>query len=134
MAKFLEAKLEGNLEEALDQFAGTRKAENLLFAGASGMSQVMYDEVKKNVSGTHPGQVTGALRDSIYQVYSKDSSNTELKTYQVSWNRKKAPHGHLVEFGTSRMPAYPFIRPALSQLDRAVRAGLEKMQVEFSKS
>jgi HK97 gp10 family phage protein len=47
--------------------------------------------------------------------------------YRVSWNKKKAPHGHLIEFGTSRTPAYPFIRPAFDHIGRAIKAGQERM-------
>lgn len=55
----------------------------------------------------------GSLRNSIYQVYSKDNSNEAKATYHVSWNRTKAPYAWMVEFGTSRAPAHPFMRPAI---------------------
>ena len=54
----------------------------------------------------------GALRDAIYQVFSKDSSFKGHATYHVAWNHQKVPYGFMVEFGTSRAPAHPFIRPA----------------------
>lgn len=54
----------------------------------------------------------GNLRDAIYQAYSKDNSGKALATYHVSWNHQKAPYGYMVEHGTSRAPAHPFIRPA----------------------
>ena len=83
-------------------------------------AQVLYEEVKarapvaKRPHKTKSGRIIqpGALRDSIYQVFSKDNSNATEATYHVSWNAKKAPHGHLVEYGTSRAPAHPFLRPA----------------------
>lgn len=60
-------------------------------------AQVLYDAVKQNVRAL--GRKTGNLDKAIYQVYSKALSNETKATYQVSWNAKKAPHGHLVESG-----------------------------------
>lgn len=54
----------------------------------------------------------GSLRNAIYQVYSKDNSGELKATYHISWNHKKVPYGFMVEYGTSRAPAHPFIRPA----------------------
>jgi hypothetical protein len=70
-------------------------------------AQVLYDEVIRFVPVANAPHVMdygrviqpGALKESIYQVYSKSRSNDHTKTYHVSWNAKKAPHGHLVEFG-----------------------------------
>ena len=56
----------------------------------------------------------GLLKGSIYQVYSKSNSGADHATYHISWNHHIAPHGHLVENGTSRAPAHPFIRPAFT--------------------
>ena len=60
-------------------------------------AQVLYDEVKRNVSRI--GKVTGNLDRSIYQVYSKKNSTDWRSTYEVSWNKQEAPHGHLIERG-----------------------------------
>jgi hypothetical protein len=60
-------------------------------------AQVMYDEVQRNVNAL--GKKTGNLAKSIYQVFSRDNSRPLRAEYHVSWNYKKAPHGHLVEFG-----------------------------------
>ena len=54
----------------------------------------------------------GALRNAIYQVFSKDNSGKARATYHIAWNHQKVPYGFMVEFGTSRAPAHPFIRPA----------------------
>lgn len=60
-------------------------------------SQVLYDEVKLNVGRIK--KKTGNLDASIYQVFSKDNSDEKRATYHISWNARKAPHGHLVEYG-----------------------------------
>lgn len=55
----------------------------------------------------------GNLRNAIYHTYSKDNSMEGVKaTYHIAWNHKKAPYGFMVEFGTSRAAAHPFLRPA----------------------
>ena len=132
------------LEQQLDKIgaealSATRKAAQ---AGA----QVLYDEVKLNVS-RYVGKVTGNLDSSIYQAFSDDRSLPagfavngqqayRRAIYHVSWNARKAPHGHLVEYGhvvpfkpymgadgkwyasksptgkTEKQHARPFLRPA----------------------
>ena len=71
----------------------------------------------------------GNLRDSIYQVYSKDNSVEGVKaTYHIAWNHQKAPYGFMVEFGTSRAPAHPFLRPAY---DAKYRDALETAKAVY---
>jgi len=60
-------------------------------------AQVFYDEVVANVAALK--RWTGNLASSIYQAYSEDNSAQGLATYHVSWNARKAPHGHLLEWG-----------------------------------
>lgn len=110
-------------------------------------AQVLYDEVKRNVAKI--GKKTGNLSSSIYQVYSKDNSiDGQIHRYHISWNAKKAPHGHLVEYGhvqryvtvidkrtgewvtlkSKPLPApkvvgaRPFLRPAMSKFPAAQAA------------
>lgn len=106
------------LNAGLDEIVKASEASVRVAAQAG--AQVLYDEtrlrapVAKRAYTNKRGKriVPGALKASIYQVYSKDNSTEQRATYHVSWNAKKAPHGHLVEFGTSRAPAHPFLRPA----------------------
>ena len=72
-------------------------AEAAARPAAQAAAQVLYDEVKRNVAAI-PAK-TGKLAQSIYQVYSQANSADGRATYHVSWNVRKAPHGHLVEFG-----------------------------------
>jgi hypothetical protein len=64
---------------------------------AQAAAQVLYEEALRNVDRL--GRVTGNLARSVYQVYSVNNSGEGRATYHVSWNTRKAPHGHLVEFG-----------------------------------
>lgn len=111
--KFDTAALNGQLDQLAKGSA--EQARPAAQAGA----QVLYEEVKIRAPVMKKPQVRkgktiqpGALKASIYQVFSKDNSGAGHATYHISWNAKKAPHGHLVEFGTSRAPAHPFLRPA----------------------
>ncbi len=93
-------------------------------AAAQAGADVLYREVLFRVPvgrdshffyGTHQKYLfpAGTLRDSIYQVYSTDNSVEHKRaTYHVAWNHRKAPYGFMVEYGTSRASAHPFLRPA----------------------
>jgi hypothetical protein len=41
----------------------------------------------------------GDLRDSVYQVFSKDNSSQTKATYHIAWNHQVVPYGFMVEFG-----------------------------------
>jgi HK97 gp10 family phage protein len=84
-----------SLEQLLDDLGD--KADAAARPAAQAASQVLYDEVQRNVAAIP--QKTGKLASSIYQVYSQDNSGEGRATYHVSWNHRKAPHGQLVEFG-----------------------------------
>jgi len=72
-------------------------AEAAARPAAQAAAQVLYDEVKRNVAAIP--KKTGNLDRSIYQVFSTSLSSPGVATYHISWNHRKAPHGHLVEFG-----------------------------------
>lgn len=107
---------------------GDHVKEDVAMAGVAEMAVVIYDEVKINVA---KHKKTGLLGSAIYRVYSPEKSVGALKLYRVSWNKRKAPHGHLLENGTSRAPAYPFMRPSLSRLPDAIRAGRARIAKEL---
>lgn len=107
----------------------TNAAESAVRPAAQAGAQVFYEEARvrcpvsdsahffygKNSkkSGVRYFFQPGNLRDSIYQFYNKrDSSNNRNAVYSISWNHQKAPYGYMVEYGTSRAPANPFLRPA----------------------
>lgn len=72
----------------------------------------------------------GNLRDSIYQVFSRDNSFTDVSVYHVSWNADKAPYGGMVEMGTSRAPAHSFIGRAVIETRAAVRASIKQRYID----
>lgn len=118
-------------------------------------AQVLVDEVRRNVGRIK--RKTGNLAASIYQAYSDSNSTPGGKaTYHVSWNPRKAPHGHLVEWGhlqryevsrdpkTDRfithrdkplatprqVPGRPFIRPALAAKGEAAQQAMRDRYLE----
>ena len=124
--KFAEAKLNADFEADLAKFEKTIQ-EKVLYSGAAEMGSFLAAEVRLNASPPRLGRKTGNLSSSIYWAYSPERSTEGKKTYRISWNTKKAPHGHLVEFGTSRAPAHPFVRPAFGKVDEAIKKGLARM-------
>lgn len=136
------------LKQVLSEFDGELSKETRPIAQAG--AQVLYEEVKANVSAI--GKHSGKLSNAIYQVFSVDNSLDGVSTYHVSWNARKAPHGHLVEFGhlmryvtfidksgrwvtvknqplakPRHVAAKPFIRPAMSKFPMALDAMEHKL-------
>ncbi len=95
----------------------------------------------------------GNLRDSIYQVFSRDNSFTDVSVYHVSWNADKAPYGGMVEmgtsqaqsleavlavapyggmveFGTSKAPAHSFIGRAVAETRKQVREAMKQRYID----
>lgn len=65
--------------------------------------KVIRDEARARAPvggyGTFGSITPGLLKSAIYVAYSDRKSTEGQKTYTVSWNSRKAPHGHLLEFG-----------------------------------
>lgn len=76
------AKLDGPLRESL--------ASSMAVAGGV----VLRDEAELLAPVDE-----GVFRDSLYLARKDAKSNENQVTYSVSWNHRKAPHGHLLEFG-----------------------------------
>lgn len=110
------------LEAKLDAMA-ERIRDDAVRPAAQASAEVFYREVLARVPVK-----TGKLQRAIYQAFSAKNSGPGEATYHVSWNKRKAPHGHLVEFGTVRAPAHPFIRPAF---DAAQTRALEAAKQVF---
>lgn len=136
-----DAVLDGLLEAAYEAVrpaaqagAQTLYVEALLRCPISAEEHVFYGRDSKRTGVTWTFQ-PGNLRNSIYQAFSKDNSmeigeGYAKATYHVAWNHQEAPYGFMVEFGTSRASAHPFLRPAY---DAAGRDALDDARVEFAK-
>lgn len=72
----------------------------------------------------------GNLRDSVYQVFSKSRSYKDVSTYEVSFNKDKAPYGYIVHNGTSRTAADPFIVRSVVETRAQVREAIKARYLE----
>lgn len=124
-----------NLGALLDKMDRIAKAtqDNARVAAKAG-ADVLYQEVLDRVpvsskphstKGKKQTYQPGNLRRAIYRAYmDKDSGEGKAK-YRISWNRERAFYGLFVEneYGTSKRPATPFLRPAYDAKEsEAVRA------------
>lgn len=89
----------------LDKFSTLR--EPISRAMGVAMGKTVRDEAIKRAPELQPGQEgydnqrRGQLKEAIYLAFDGRRSilNEGHFIYTVSWNARKAPHGHLVEFG-----------------------------------
>lgn len=108
---------------------GQQVQQEVALEGVASMAKVVYDEARLNAERN---KKSGLLQSAIYRAYSPEKSGDNLKTYRISWNKRKAPHGHLIEFGTAKSPAYPFLRPSLSKVPAAIEAGKARMAAKLA--
>lgn len=130
------SKLAGKLDSI------TKAAENAARPAAQAGAQVFYDEVKQRVPVSakphKSGKKTynpGTLRKAVYQAFADRESGESRSVYRISWNKTHAFYGRFVEFGTSKMPAKPFLRPAYDAARRkALQAAQDRMAKEINKA
>lgn len=77
----------------LDRLKGAAR-ESLARSMAVAGGQVLRDEAKLLAP-----KETGLLESAIYLAHKDNKSSASQQVYSVTWNAKKAPHGHLIEFG-----------------------------------
>jgi len=118
--------------------ATTTKLQEATRPAAQAGVQIMYDRARAlapvsekahyfHIRGQKYGPYQpGNLRDSIYQVYAKDRSFADVSTYEVSWNKNKAPYGYVYEFGNSKRGAKSFIGRAVVETRKDVRAAIKQ--------
>ena len=119
----------------------TAAAEKATRPAAQSGAQVFYEEVKQRVPMSakphKSGKKTynpGTLRRAVYQAFAELESGDGRAMYRVSWNKTHAFYGRFVEFGTSKMAAKPFLRPAYDAARaRALQAVQERMAAEVKK-
>lgn len=101
---------------ALAKLTDPKLRESLARSMAVAGGKVLRDEAKAQVRVE-----SGRLKSAIYLAYREGKSTEQVVVYSVTWNSKKAPHGHLQEFGHWRynkvVNGYP---------QKSLRAGLKK--------
>lgn len=97
--------IQRKLGDIIDAVNG-KKVKEVYLEGAI----ILRDEAKKNApydpkrkSGTH-------LRDAIFAARGDDNKPNVL----VGVRYKSAPHAHIVEYGSVKTSAHPYIRPAIA--------------------
>jgi HK97 gp10 family phage protein len=106
-----------NMSKVLNKTSGAEAKEVYLAAALK-----LRDKARQNVN-----VVTGNLRRGIFAARGDENKSNAL----VGVNYRIAPHAHLVEYGTVRMAARPYLRPALTmtgpEIARMIREGLLKI-------
>jgi HK97 gp10 family phage protein len=119
----VQSRLHGNFDKALRQLEAD-VGRHVCLSGSAAMARVLYREAIQYASAHSK---TGLLESAMRRRYNELMSNDKRKVYWVTWNPKVAPHGHFLEYGTSRAPAYPFIAPAFGHINEAIEAGKKQM-------
>ncbi len=124
---------DGGMLDMLDKLPAEIHVKAIRPAAQAG-AQVLYDEVKIRApmsSAPHKsGKQTyapGNLKAAIYQAHSPESSQDGAHVYHVSWNKKKAFYGQFIEYGTAKMAARPFLRPAYEAKKQAALDTADKV-------
>lgn len=130
----------GEFKEALN--ATAEKMHKATRPAAQAGIQIIYDKAKAlapeserahmfYIEGRVYGPYSpGNLRNSIYQVFSKSRSFKDVSTYEVSWNKDKAPYGYVYEYGNSKKGAKSFIARAVTETRKEVREAMKQRFIE----
>lgn len=90
------------LVKGLEAMAGAQESIGRTMAHSMGVEVRDEAKLRAPVGTEEGGSITpGLLRSAIYVAYDarRNVMNPNAYRYVVSWNSKKAPHGHLLEFG-----------------------------------
>ena len=71
---------------------------------------------------------SGKLRDSIRVTRLKDDPKLNIRVYAGSRQKGGAFYAHMVEYGTVKMAAKPFLRPALNEAKGQIKGIVENGQ------
>lgn len=86
--------------------------------------------VRDRIRDRAPQGPTGNLKAACYAKLEPASGSYPPMAF-AGVRPRKAPHGHLVEYGTVKMAAHPFFRPAVDEMKDKVIANLRS---DFSKA
>jgi len=111
--------LTNNLDKLTNAVSGPMTEETALKVATS---------ISEDARSRAPLGPTGNLKRSLVaKLLDKRGDNPRVAVAAV--DRKIAPHAHLLEFGTSRMSARPFFRPAVEKYSNQFTKNI-KTQIE----
>ena len=105
--------------------------KNIINGAIRAGAKVIADEVKKNTPTD-----TGNLKKSIGIIKrrSKDKTKVRFSVTPRKGGKNDGFYGHMIEFGTSKMAAQPFMRPAFeSQDNQSIEAAKEYLAKRIDK-
>ncbi len=142
---------DGGMFARLDQLPGAIQAKAIRPAAQAG-AQVLYDEVRARVPVSRKGHWfygttardapkgqkkqhaywfdAGSLRKAIYQKHVPEQAVDGIHVYHISWRKTgpdAVPYGFMVEYGTARSPAHPFLRSAYEAKKQAALDAADKV-------
>ena len=128
------------LEKQLDNIEAA--VGDAIRPAAQAGAQVFYDEVRTRAprsekmhftKGKKQSYAPGNLQRAIYQAFDEqESTPNKTASYSISWNKSKAFYGRFVEFGTKRMPAYPFLRTSFDAVNqKAIQSVNDRLEQEL---
>lgn len=114
---------------------GLRKAANLVREAAQRKAEPLDDprtgqKIADNIAVRWDGRYFSDTGDLKFRVYVKGGNRTTGSPADTGAGGA-TPHWHLIELGTSNMPAQPFMRPALSE---NIAAASSEFARQFEKS
>lgn len=133
--------LDDGIGDALRKFADDIR-EKALRPAAAAAANVLADEMtlrapvfqgdvyinKTGKAAGNPNAKPGQLKRAVFQYHDPKQSGGNRQVYLVGVSKKRAPHWSFVEFGTVRMAARPFIRPAYdAKISEALKAGSDRL-------
>lgn len=120
MAGRVDFKIEGAAEmERLLKELGPRTASKAGAAALRAGAKPIVKEAKRLVP-----KDTRQLEKSITTKTERQSSGVDYRSVLIGFRQPRSRIAHLIEFGTSKMPARPFMRPAL---DGKAKDALDEM-------
>ena len=142
---------DGGIFAMLDKLPAEIHSKAIRPAAQAG-AQVLYDEVRTRVPVSGNGHWfygsaakaapkgqkkqhaywfnAGSLRKAIYQKHVPEKSVDGTHVYHISWRKTgpdAVPYGFMVEYGTARAPARPFLRPAYEAKKQAALDAADKV-------
>ncbi len=122
------AELQEKISQIIDRATG--KDVKKIHMGAALVLRDEARDLAPVLQKPKKGRVAGLLRSAIFAAYGKDSVSDVL----VGVNYKIAPHAHWLEFGNVRIPAQPYMRPAItatrSKVVAVIAEGYRKLLIE----